>query len=262
MPLLPPLPVLLGSHSYTFTWASLLPGLADTSERIAPPALCTCLIILPFLDFGSRLRSLGVVQDRLNRLKDGSPGADEHVKRGRDPSSRPAQRLSLPETSNIRPSPPCRMKEPQNPETLTTPLPPSTESTLAELTRASNHLESTIAFLQHRPSPPAHHLKPTASTSLIDGLTATRHLLACLEDDAPAPDGDASRNASYPGGSARQWSPFFHARFEECIRVCDAISVRVGLGDARSDGMGTVKGVVGKLEEGLGVLVRAGNLYV
>jgi hypothetical protein len=148
------------------------------------------------------------------------------------------------------------------------PPTPSTESALAELTRASNRLESTIAFLQQRTSPPASRLKHNPSTNIIDGLTTARHLLACIEDDAPALDG----RVSYPS-AARQWGALFHARFKKCITSCDVISARVGLGgerddgtvfrdggEARSDGMDAFKGVVEKLGEGLRVLVRAGNL--
>lgn len=152
------------------------------------------------------------------------------------------------------------MTDLQNPETLTTPPAPSTESALAELTRASNRLESTIAFLQQLTSPPTCRLKHTPSPSIVNGLTTTRHLLACIEDDTPVHDG----RGSCPG-TAREWNTLFHARFEECIGVCDVICARVGFGGevggrARSDGMNAVKGVVEKLEEGLRVLVRAGNL--
>lgn len=147
------------------------------------------------------------------------------------------------------------MTDPQIPETLTAPPTPSTESALAELTRASDLLESNIASLQQRISLPIRRLSPNPSSGLIDGLTTTRHLLACIEDDAPARDG----RVGYPA-TAREWSPLFHARFEECIGVCYAISVWVEIRDARSDGINALNGVVEKLGEGLRVLVRAANL--
>jgi hypothetical protein len=162
------------------------------------------------------------------------------------------------------------MADPQTPKTLNMPPTPSAASALAQLTGASNRLESTISFLQQGTSPPTSYLKHTPSTSIIDGLTTVRHLLACIEDGAP--DGNANDRISYPG-TARHWGPLFHARFRECISSCDGNSARVGLGgepdggaalrdggEARSDGMDAFKRVVEKLGEGLRALVRAGNL--
>jgi len=78
-------------------------------------------------------------------------------KRGRA-SILPPRRLFFPEISDISPSP-RRMTDPQKPETLNMPPTPSTESALAELTRASNRLESTMAFLQQRTSHPPEGLR-------------------------------------------------------------------------------------------------------